>query len=475
MEALIGREKEISILDKSMKSDRCELVAIYGRRRVGKTFLVRSYFKDKFDFYSTGVIKGTYQDEIHSFVNSLVEYGYLGPEPQNWNECFSCLGSLLELKSKNKKSKLVVFIDELPCYDTRNSGFVKAFDYFWNSKGSWFNNIKFFICGSATSWMIRNVINSHGGLHNRVTRELHVRPFNLYQTEQYFKINKFHYSQLSILQMYMSIGGIPYYLSLLDSEKDVYENIDSLFFGDDAALKQEFPRLFNSLYNSPEIYKDVIQVLSKSKRGMTRKEISSKLKVPDNGHLGDVLDNLEYCDFIRQYLNGGRQNGGIYQITDFYLLFYFQFCTKKHTDSHFWRNMMGTPVINNWYGLSFERVCLYHIQEIVHALRYDTIHTECYSWRSKKSSPGAQIDIIVDRADNNISICEVKYSNADYSLNKNEYEKIINRVETFRNETQTKKGLQVAIITTFGLKENPYSVISQRTILLKDLFLKINV
>ncbi len=472
METLIGREFEKKELEKCMSSGKKELIAIYGRRRVGKTFLIRSFFKDKFDFYTTGIIEGSFNDEIRAFSESLTEYGYKGERPTNWEAAFSALATLLHKKTRSVTRPLTVFIDELPCFDTRNSKFVRAFDHFWNSKGSWFENIKFFICGSATSWMIKNVINNKGGLHNRVTHEIHLKPFNLYQTELYFKHHKFQYSQLSILQIYMAIGGIPYYLDLLDKDLTVYDNIDKLFFGDDAALGKEYPRLFNSLYKSPEGYKNIINVLAKSKKGMTRLEISKKLQTPNNGHLGEMLDNLIYCDFIRQYNNGTKTNGGIYQITDFYLLFYFQFCTKRHTDIHFWRNMTGTSVINNWYGLAFERVCMYHIREIIQALRFDSIHTEYYSWRSKEADSSAQIDIIIDRADNNISVCEVKYSQTSYLLTKNEYQKILNRVETFRRETKTRKGLQTTLITTFGLKENEYAHISFRTVVLKDLFCK---
>lgn len=470
MEQMIGREAEKGLLGGYMASDRSEFIAIYGRRRVGKTFLVRSFFEDKFDFYATGIIDGTREEELEAFNTSLVAYGYKGKKASNWLDAFNALGVLLQRKNTADGRPVVVFIDELPCFDTRNSGFIHALDFFWNSKGSWIDNIKFIVCGSATSWMIRNVINNRGGLHNRITHEIHLRPFSLSQTEEYLKSRGFRWNRLSIMQVYMCMGGVPYYLSLLSSNQELTDNIDRLFFGDDAELGMEFQRLFNSLFRSPESYIDIINLLAANKSGLTRKEIATKLKVPDNGHLGSMLDDLQYCDFIRRYNNGLRQNGGIYQLMDFYTLFYHQFCRRRTTDNHYWRHLLGTPTMNTWFGLSFERVCMAHIRQIVHALHYDTIHTEYYSWRSRQSKPAVQIDMVIDRADNNITLCEMKYSQAEYALTKREYQNILNRVETFRSETATRKGLQPVIVTTYGLKKNEYSSVAYRTVVMDDLF-----
>lgn len=474
MEQLIGRENETALLNKYIGNNRSEFIAVYGRRRVGKTFLIRSHFNDQFDFYATGIIEGSMAEEMDAFNIALCNYGYKGKKrAKTWLEAFTILAQLLKEKAAQKKEPLIVFIDELPCFDTRNSGFVHALDFFWNSQGSWIANIKFIVCGSATSWMIRNVINNKGGLHNRVTHEMHLRPFNLAQVEEYLQAINFKCSRLSILQLYSAMGGVPYYLSLLDPQESILDNIDRLFFSENGEMRIEYRRLFYSLYKTPEVYINVINLLASNKQGLTRREIADKLKLPNNGHLGDLLDDLVYCDFVRQYNNGLRQNGGIYQLIDLYTLFYHQFCKKKTTDNHYWRNLLGTPTQNTWYGLSFERVCLCHIREIIHVLHLDTIHTEFYSWRSKASTPGAQIDIVIDRADGNITICECKYSQGDYSLNKTEYQKLLNRTEAFRNETKCKKGIQTIIITTFGLSKNEYADIAQRVVTLDDLFYKL--
>lgn len=348
MNKLIGREKETSLLNKYFTGNRSEFIAIYGRRRVGKTFLVRSHFHDAFDFYATGIIEGSMAEEMEAFNVALYNYGYKGKKKaKTWIEAFTFLAQLLKEKSAQKTTPLVVFIDELPCFDTRNSGFIHALDFFWNSQGAWIDSIKFIVCGSATSWMIRNVINNKGGLHNRVTHEMHLRPFTLVQVEEYLKAIKFNCSRLSTLQLYSALGGVPYYLSLLDPEQSVSDNIDRLFFSEDAEMRKEYRRLFFSLYKNPEKYIDIINALVSCKQGMTRKEIADKLKTPNNGHLGDMLDDLVYCDFIRQYTNGTKQNGGIYQLIDLYTLFYHQFCKKKAptsiTGAIFWALLPRTP------------------------------------------------------------------------------------------------------------------------------------
>ena len=473
MEKLICRSKETALLDKYMTSNRPEFIAIYGRRRVGKTFLVRKYFQDQFDFYVTGIINGTFENELEAFNLALKRYGYQGPKIKTWMQAFATLGDLLKKKSEYLHRRCIVFIDELPCFETRNSGFIRALDHFWNSQAAWIDNMMLIVCGSATSWMIRNVINNRGGLHNRVTHEIHLKPFSLYQTEQFFAEQGLKWDRLSTLQIYMAIGGVPYYLGLVDTEYSAAENIDKLFFEESSEMRNEYDRLFMSLYRHPERYMDIVKLLSEHKQGLTRKEIANKLRIPNNGHLGDMLDDLQYCDFVRLYNNGMKVNAGIYQLIDFYTLFYHQFCRRRMSDRHFWRNTIGTPTQNTWYGLAYERVCMSHINHIIYALRLDYIHTDFYSWRSKESKPAAQIDIIIDRADGIVTICEVKYSKAEYTLSKEEYERIMNRVEAFTRETRCKKGTQTIIITTKGMKSNGYSEISRRTITLDDLFIEL--
>lgn len=470
MEKIIAREAEFEKLSDYMNSDKSEFIALFGRRRVGKTFLIRSFFEDNFDFYATGVIDGSRRTQYEAFHSALVRYGFKGNMASSWIEAFNQLADLLEKKQKNTSRRLVVFLDELPCFDTPRSGFLPALDLFWNSRAAWLNNIFFVVCGSATSWMMRNIVNNRAGLHKRATHTMHLRPFSLKQTEQYLISKKFNWPRISILQAYMALGGVPYYLSLLDPRKNVPDNIDSLFFSSDSELENEYKRLFNSLFKNADAYMDIIRLLSSNRDGFTRSQIAAKLKIPDNGHLSDMLDDLQQCDFLRKYNNGVLQKNGIYQLIDFFSLFHHCFCSRNITDEHFWRNSLGTPEQNTWYGLSFERVCLWHVKQIVQGLRLDAIRHEYYAWRSRNSSPAVQIDLVIDRADNIATICEMKYSKSEYSLSEKEYHNILRRAEVFQQETNRKGGTQICIVTTYGLTDNMYSEISPIAITLNELF-----
>ncbi len=470
MEKIIGRETELEKLNDYFESGRSEFVALYGRRRVGKTFLVRSFFKDKFDFYATGVIDGSRETEMEAFHNALVRYGYKGERAKTWIQAFTQLADLLERKNRNRTRRLTVFLDELPCFDTPRSGFLPALDLFWNSRASWMDNIYFVVCGSATSWMMRNIVNNKAGLHKRTTHTMHLRPFTLGQTEEYLKSRKFRWPRIAVLQAYMVLGGVPYYLSLLDPKLNVPDNIDALFFSAEPELENEYQRLFNSLFKNAEGYMEIIRLLSSHRDGYTRAEIARELKIADNGHLCEMMDDLEHCDFVRRYNNGTLQKNGIYQLIDFFSLFHYKFGTNRVTDEHFWRNALGTPEQNNWYGLTFERVCLWHVRQIVRGLRLDAIRHDYYAWRSQNSKPAVQIDLVIDRADGMATICEMKYSKDDYTLTEGEYKKIVHRMETFQKETGYKGGVQASIVTTFSLQNNMYSEISPIPITMNELF-----
>ena len=470
MEKIIGRETELEKLNDYFESGRSEFVALYGRRRVGKTFLVRSFFKDKFDFYATGVIDGSRETEMEAFHNALVRYGYKGERAKTWIQAFTQLADLLERKNRNRTRRLTVFLDELPCFDTPRSGFLPALDLFWNSRASWMDNIYFVVCGSATSWMMRNIVNNKAGLHKRTTHTMHLRRFTLGQTEEYLKSRKFRWPRIAVLQAYMVLGGVPYYLSLLDPKLNVPDNIDALFFSAEPELENEYQRLFNSLFKNAEGYMEIIRLLSSHRDGYTRAEIARELKIADNGHLCEMMDDLEHCDFVRRYNNGTLQKNGIYQLIDFFSLFHYKFGTNRVTDEHFWRNALGTPEQNNWYGLTFERVCLWHVRQIVRGLRLDAIRHDYYAWRSQNSKPAVQIDLVIDRADGMATICEMKYSKDDYTLTEGEYKKIVHRMETFQKETGYKGGVQASIVTTFSLQNNMYSEISPIPITMNELF-----
>lgn len=472
MNHIIGRKEEIKRLTEYYNSGKAEFIAVYGRRRIGKTYLVRNLFRDNFSFAMSGSIDAPSEAQLSNFGYTLREYGDTKlPLPTNWTEAFEALKQLLRTKLADKR--LLIFIDELPCLDTPKSGFQQAFEHFWNSWASDQNELMLIVCGSATSWMISNLIDSHGGLHNRITHEIYLAPFTLKETEEMLRANNFVWSRLSIVQIYSILGGIPYYLGLLDKSQGVEANVDRLFFSEHGELKREYGRLYSSLFHNSEIYMKVIEALASCKQGLTRKEIAERLKIPSGGTLTKVLRDLINCDFVRGYNTREKkikQKEQIYQLTDLYTLFYMSFCHRGTTDTAFWTHLMGKPRQNTWYGLAFERICMLHIPQIKHCLGIDRIHTEYYSWRSKQSTPAAQIDLLIERADNLVNLCEIKYSQLPYSITKEEDMRLRNRIADFVGETGIRHGILPTLITTFGIRPNAYSAIAQVELTMDDLF-----
>ncbi|MCH5244333.1 MAG: ATP-binding protein [Lentimicrobiaceae bacterium] len=312
---IIGRKKECKVLDDCYKSSKAELIAVYGRRRVGKTYLVKSFFKNKFEFYITGIYQGTKTAQLSFFNKQLCNYSQIPyPQVNNWFETFEQLKHYI---SKIKKDKVVVFIDELPWLDTPKSGFVKAFELFWNSWAAEQSKIKLIVCGSATTWMISHLFGSKGGLYNRVTRKIKLSPFTLAETEEYLKSQQIIWNRYQIAEAYMILGGTPYYLQMLQKGYSLSQNIDYLFFSKNAELRDEYGFLFHSLFNDSSIYKATVELLSKKAKGMTRAEMKKVLKLPEGGTFSEVLENLCNCDFIRKYSAfGKKERDALYQLTD---------------------------------------------------------------------------------------------------------------------------------------------------------------
>ena len=472
MATLIGREKETALLKEYIRSDQAEFIGLYGRRRVGKTFLVNQVLRDELTFSVSGLLYGKKSEQVAAFQIALREHGYEKPLTKNWLELFYALQDLL--KSKLQKGKpCIVFIDELPCFDRKGGAFVRALGQFWNTWAAWQDEVKLIVCGSATSWMVRNIINNRGGLHNRLTHTMHLAPFMLKETEEYLNTNGFRWTPLMMAQAYMTFGGVPYYLSLLRNDESLAQNIDRLCFSKNGELASEYESLYKSLFDNVSPYLQIIQQLAANKTGLTRLELAEKMKVADNGHLSNQLQDLENCDIIRRYHVREKKikaTGSIYQLTDFFTLFHLNFATKQFEDGHYWQHHLGTPTINTWYGNAFERLCMAHIPQIKKALKIDGIGTEFYSWRSKSKDTKAQIDLIIERADKMINVCEIKYSEGLYHLDKEESERIRERWVTFVEQTGTQCGIFPTLITTNGTTQNSYASEMAFKLTLEDLY-----
>ena len=445
---------------------------MYGRRRVGKTYLIRETFGYKFTFQHTGLAKGNTKEQLFSFAISLRDAGYDDcPIPKSWLEAFSLLSTYLKNSTDEKK---IVFLDELPWMDTARSNFISAFEHFWNGWASARKDIVLIICGSATSWIINKVINDHGGLHNRVTKQIALQPFTLKECEMFAKSKGLEMSRYQLAECYMVLGGIPYYWSLLEKGLSLAQNIDKIIFAKNGKLSNEFNQLYASLFKSPEQYIDIVTALGKKKAGMTREEIIAATDMYSSGTLSKVLDELEYCGFIRKY-NGfdKKSKQAIYQLIDNYTLFYFKFIQQnENNDEHFWSASIDSAMHRAWSGLAFERLCMAHTQQIKAALGIAGVLSNVYSWRKEadETSDGAQIDLLIDRKDQVINLCEMKYSLSEYAIDAEYEQKLRNKKSAFINATNTRKAVHLTMVTTFGIKANAHSGIVQNEITLEDLF-----
>lgn len=457
---LIGREKEIQELRQAYDSDESKFVAVFGRRRIGKTYLVREVFQDNFAFTYSGMAQASTKEQLQRFYLTLKSQGFKGGSyPNNWIEAFYMLEQYLEGLPEGKK---VVFLDELPWMDGPKSSFMPAFENFWNAWASARKDILLIVCGSATSWMVKKILKNRGGLHNRLNNQIHLQPFNLHECELYAKSINLPLERQEIMEAYMVFGGIPFYWSLLNKSLSLPQNIDTLLFGRTPKLGNEFKELYSSLFKQPEPYLDIITALAKKKIGMTREEIIANSNLATNGQLTKHLEDLENCGFIRRYQAiGSKTKNALYQLIDNFTLFYFKFMEgRKNTDANYWSKIQMTSVFNSWSGLAFERVCLLHSEQIKKALGINGVITNEYSWRTAATDehPGAQIDLLIDRSDKVINLCEIKYSDNPYTIDKKYIENLRNKVALFRQITKTRKGIALTMITSSGLVKNSYSM-----------------
>ncbi|MDT3843262.1 MAG: ATP-binding protein [Bacillota bacterium] len=470
---IIGRKYEKNSLFQCLRSNRPEFVVVYGRRRIGKTYLVREFFNRQFSFYATGLSETKTKSQLRAFNESLCSYGYNeNMPPKDWFEAFGRLRKLLESEKVYREpinNKRVVFLDELPWMDTARSDFKSALDYFWNSWASSQEDLVLIVCGSATSWIITNLLSSKKGFHNRITKQIHLNPFSLSECEKLFELNDIVMTRSQMIECYMVFGGVPLYLNLLDSRLSLAQNINELCFKEYGELHDEYTNLFYSLFDKPEKHMSILEALAKKKSGMTRTELSKESKIGGGSVLTKDLKELEECGFIRRYSDikkGSKE--AFYQLIDPFTLFAIKFLENKTFDS--WNTYINSPGYNSWRGTSFEIVCFNHIDKIKQVLGISGIETSEFTWRNTDSDKGAQIDLIISRKDGVINLCEMKFTNAEYSLDEDEYKKIQNRIDSFQKESDAKGAIHVTLICGNGFKYNKYSNIAQNIITGEDLF-----
>ena len=458
---LVGRKEEIETLHEALYSYEAEMVAVIGRRRVGKTFLIESIYGDHIIFEATGVQHEDRTGQLQNFMNQIYKYSkgtFPRTHPINWLDAFFLLSNYLDsVLDDNKKS--VIFFDELPWMSTHKSNFLMGLSWFWNS---WAvkKNIVVVICGSAASWMIQKVVNHRGGLHNRITKYIYLYPFTLGETEAYLKARNLHFDRYQIVQLYMALGGIPHYLKSVKRGKSAVQNINQICFVPGAPLRDEFSRLYPALFANADRHINVIRALATKWQGMTRQEIGKTTKV-EGGSLSRILDELIRSGFISTYRPfGKKKKTRLYRLTDEYSLFYLQFIEgKEYEGKNIWHHLSQTQTYKTWSGYAFENICLKHIPQIKKAMNIDGIFSLSSSFYmpGKNEEQGTQIDLLIDRNDGVINLFEIKFHNKIYTITKADAENIENKQLIFRKKTKTDKQIFFSTISTFGLNENAHS------------------
>lgn len=471
-DVFIGRTNEYNKLKKCYEANNSQLVIVSGRKGVGKTYLIDEVFQGNFTFRITGSRELNKREQLKNFIVELNRVsGEKYKVPGNWTDAFELLREYLD--SFDKEKRLLVFFDELPWFDNKKSNFLPSFEYFWNNYGSSKRNLMFIVCGSSASWIEDKILQNKGGLFNRHNAFIVIHPFSLNETEEMLMSKNINWSRIDIVRAYMILGGIPYYLNYLDGDYTLNENIDHLFFTEDAILKSEFNILFSTQFTTKDDYVKVVTVLSETRKGLTRKEISNKTKLQYNGVLTKILYNLAVSGIIKSYYRFEDRKEKYYILSDFFTLFYLRFLKSGLiNDSHYWSNTYLDQSRKIYESLAFELLCFNSVDKIKDALSIGGVLSTNYSWskRGDGDNKGAQIDLVIDRKDNVITICEIKFYNNEFTID-SEYASVLrNKIQVFQDSMKKKKSIQLVLVSTYGLKKNSYSNIINRSLNIDDLF-----
>jgi uncharacterized protein len=452
---IVGRSREKAILNDALNSHRSELIAIYGRRRIGKTYLIREHYEKHVLFKVTGLSSGSRDAQIKNFMLKLSEVSHDFKDeklPTDWLEAFSYLKQYIQ-GIKTSKKKKVIFIDEFPWMDTLRSGFLPAFENFWNDYCTTRNDLVVVICGSAASYMVKKIVLNKKGLSKRITKTIKLNPFNLHETKEFFEFKKMPMENMELLRIYMAFGGIAEYLENIQKGESSVLAIDRMCFQKGAYLENEFDEVFKSLFEENSFHHKIMIVLSQNKKkGMSRDEIIHDLKISSGGRFSEALSDLLYSGFVLKYdAYEGNKKRTIYRIDDEFCMFYLQFMATFKGSS--WTQIYQKQAYISWCGFAFETICLKHTAEIKKALKCDQIRSTNYNWHN----PNAQVDLVIDRNDDIINLCEIKFYNDEFSMDEDYLKKLRKKETEFKTTTKTKKGIRTAMMTTWGVKENKYS------------------
>lgn len=483
MNSIFAREYELSVLESIYRSSEAEFLAIYGRRRIGKTYLINNFFKDKGIYFElTGIKDAKLPEQLRNFsieYADLFNQGNLEFVPKSWQEAFNKLR--IQLQQVDSEQKVILFFDELPWLASARSNFLSALDHLWNRYLSRDKRIILIVCGSAASWMIKKIINNKAGLYGRLTRELKLLPFTLVESEKYLHSKEIVFDRKQIIELYMVLGGVAKYLTYVERGKSVAQIINETCFSVQGPLHAEFHKLYHSLFDGADYHIQIVKQLARKPSGMEQNDLLMSVGLTSGGRATDILDELQASGFIISLpIFSTKRKGKVYKLIDEYSLFFMAWVNDSpkleftEVDKDYWLKKYNSKKWNIWSGYAFEGICFKHIANIKKALGLAAVSTQEYAWRKtgdKSDGQGAQIDLVIDREDNCVNLCEMKFYNKEFSVNKLYADSLLSKKEIFRESTGTKKTLFTTFITTYGVKQNPYyfrSVDSQLT--LDDLF-----
>lgn len=452
---MIGRKYELKRLKESLKSDNSELIAIYGRRRVGKTFLIRTVCKNHIRFEITGLYGGSQEKQLEVFFDELKRVsGKIrdSDRPADWKGAFELLKRYINsLRSQHKK---VIFIDEMPWLDTHKSDFRMYLGHFWNTYCEKRSDLIVILCGSAASYMVQNVISNKGSLHARLTYKLHIKPFTLHETKAFLSAKNIHWGNYHILHLYIALGGVPHYLNKVIRGESVVQTIQRLCFDSNGDLVNEFNEIFESLFSHSQSHISIVRALGSLGKGISRTELIKKSEHAGGGAFTRALDELIASGFVTKYSAFDMKNKNmLYRLTDEYSKFYLKYIEpNKNQGDNFWKTMFQQQSYISWAGFNFETICLKHIVQLKKAFKIQGIHSVNSSW----SVAGAQIDLVIKRADNWINLCEMKFYSAPYKIDKKEFDDLNHKILKFKEDTGTRDAVSLTLLTTYGVVENAY-------------------
>ena len=465
---MIGRRAESEVLRDAASSDEAEFIVVYGRRRVGKTYLVRQVFQGEFTFAYTGVANVTRRVQLAQFMRTLRDAGWAARQPVlTWFDAFDELRHFLS--SQPDGARPLVFLDEMPWMDNRKSEFVSAFEHFWNGWASGVKGFTLIACGSATAWITKRIFRNAGGLFGRVTRQIRLVPFTLAECRDYLAAAGVVWNLRDVIECFMVFGGIPYYLHLLDRRRSLAQNVDALLLDEAGPLRTEFDTLFGTLFQNASGHVEVVKALAHRTIGLTRTDLADQVELRDGGNLTRILSELEQSGFIRTYLPYGRaKNGGLIQLIDPFTAFHLRFVENRRPGRS-WAASIDSAEHRAWSGLAFEQACLAHVPQITRALGISGVAHDVSSWRSR-DTPGAQIDLVLARSDHIVNLCEMKYVNGEFAVDKRTDLDLRRKAAVFTRETKTRDAVHLTLVTTYGLAATAYSSVFQSTVTMDDLF-----